>query len=37
LADDVAGGRRTVPPDLKQKYPEIYVFYQPEHYGDDYL
>jgi hypothetical protein len=37
LADDVASGRHAVPPDLKQKYPEIYVLYQPENYGDDYL
>lgn len=31
LADDVAAGRRTVSRHLREKYPEIYVVYQPEH------
>ncbi|GEP58968.1 hypothetical protein [Reyranella soli] len=39
LADDVAGGRRTVSRHLREKYPEIYVVYQPEHDGarDSYV
>lgn len=33
LANQIADGRRTVPPDLRRRFPDFYKYYDPEAFG----